>query len=494
MNTQTVVLAGGSAELVASINSCIRNIAGCGVGHHPTIAQARESLPSQENPGLLLVYLKERSDLPAALELITLAQSRSPAIPLVVIAESEGDIDRGELLNAGAADCLLRPLNLSRLAFLIDFLTLRARSMGSIANVDVAEWETVPPPARSQVPVPKRHVSASPVPAPVSEIPVPANMVFVSERSKSLLKTVRRLAHVDSNVLLTGETGTGKTCLARLMHDLSPRSKSPFVVVNCGAIPESLLESELFGHGQGAFTGADRNYRGKFAQAENGTLFLDEIDSLPLSSQSSLLRVVEDRAFEAVGSGKSQQVASRLIFATNRNLADEVKAGRFRLDLYYRLNVVSLGVPPLRERSGAVPSLAKKFLQDLRDRGMTSVEYFTEECLSAMAAYHWPGNVRELKNVVERIAVLAEKPGIDVEDLPEEITRGQLVVTSSGTPDLAQMFPAAEYSLSFARHAAERETIVTTLKRCQDNRTKAAEVLGISRAAFYKKLNRLGIA
>ena len=342
--------------------------------------------------------------------------------------------------------------------------------------MDVSEWE----PAENLAPT-------------SSEVPVSSSLVFVSECSKSLLKTVKRLAQVDSNVLLTGETGAGKTCVARLMHDLSPRRKKPFVVVNCGALPESLLASELFGHGQGAFTGADRNHRGKFAQAEDGTLFLDEIDSLPLSSQSSLLRVVDDRAFEAVGSGESQQVASRLIFASNRNLADEVKAGRFRLDLYYRLNVVSLGIPPLRERSGAIPSMVRKFLQSLRDRGMTSVEHFSEESLSLMAGYHWPGNVRELKNVVERLAVLTEKPGIEVEDLPEEITRDQQILTSSDGPGLAEMFPTAEYSLSFARHAAERDTIVTTLNRCQDNRTRAAEMLGISRAAFYKKLNRLGI-
>ncbi len=476
MNTKTVVLAGGSAELLSSISSCIRQVAGCGVGHHLTIAAAIQSLSSQGNAGLLLVYLDGRADLPATLELLALAMSRSPAIPLVVIAESEGHIDRGELLNAGAVDCLLRPLNLSRLSFLIDFLTLRARSMGSIATDDVSEWE----PAENLAPT-------------SSEVPVSSSLVFVSECSKSLLKTVKRLAQVDSNVLLTGETGAGKTCVARLMHDLSPRRKKPFVVVNCGALPESLLASELFGHGQGAFTGADRNHRGKFAQAEDGTLFLDEIDSLPLSSQSSLLRVVDDRAFEAVGSGESQQVASRLIFASNRNLADEVKAGRFRLDLYYRLNVVSLGIPPLRERSGAIPSMVRKFLQSLRDRGMTSVEHFSEESLSLMAGYHWPGNVRELKNVVERLAVLTEKPGIEVEDLPEEITRDQQILTSSDGPGLAEMFPTAEYSLSFARHAAERDTIVTTLNRCQDNRTRAAEMLGISRAAFYKKLNRLGI-
>ena len=238
---------------------------------------------------------------------MTLAQAENPAIPCIVIAESEEVLDSGLFLKAGAMDCLTRPLNLSRLAFLIDFLTLRVRTIGSIARDDGSNWE------------PPKNLEPPPIAEP-ARTPEAVRLIFESERSKSVLKAIRQLAHVDSSVLFTGETGSGKTCLARLLHDLSPRKGRPFVVVNCGAIPEPLLESELFGHGKGAFTGADCAYQGKFAQAQNGTLFLDEIDSLPLSSQSRLLRVVDDRVFEAVGTGKSQQVASRLVFATNRDL------------------------------------------------------------------------------------------------------------------------------------------------------------------------------
>jgi two-component system response regulator HydG len=257
-------------------------------------------------------------------------------------------------------------------------------------------------------------------------------LIFPSEAGQRLYATALKLARVDTTVLLQGETGSGKTCVARLIHESSPRRGKPFVVVNCGSLPESLLEGELFGFRQGAYTGADRNHRGKCAQAEDGTLFLDEIDSLSLKAQSSLLRVVEDRSFEPLGSDRTEKLRARLVFATNRDLAQEVAAGHFRQDLYYRLNVVALTIPALRARRAAIPLLVDAFLQELRERRVTEVKAFSGDALAVMSRYSWPGNLRELRNVVERVAVLTDREIVTEEELTAEIclpTGGGAMVT-----------------------------------------------------------------
>ncbi|HUE70041.1 MAG TPA: sigma-54 dependent transcriptional regulator [Pirellulaceae bacterium] len=460
---QTILLAGGPADLVSAVSKCVQSVPSCDLDHHAELEHVSDAVLNRPKIGLLLVYAEGRQQRQVVRRLLRQAQQRRPSLPVVVLTEADLHADHGDFLSAGAADCLARPLNLSRLTFLVDFLTLRSRSLG---------------PARKAAPAPVSEELASPL-----------GLVFVSPESRTLLVTAQRLAQVDSTILLSGETGSGKTCIARMIHELSPRRKEPFVVVNCGALPESLLESELFGHRQGAFTGASREHRGKFAQAGAGTIFLDEIDSLSLTAQSSLLRVVADRQYEAIGSGQCEQLHSRLVCATNRDLSGEVEAGRFRRDLYFRLNVVSLAIPPLRERISALPVLVEVFLKQLRSKGATQVERFSAEALQALQGYAWPGNVRELRNVVERLAVLADKPVIEAADLPAEV-RSSAVVAAARSRSRG----VAVASLGDARRAAERQQIVSTLQLCHDNRSLAAELLGISRTAFYKKLNQLGIA
>src|SRR4051794_32538795 len=233
-----------------------------------------------------------------------------------------------------------------------------------------------------------------------------------------LVEQVRRVAPQQTTVLLGGETGTGKTRLARLLHELSPRREQPFLVVNCGALSATLIESELFGHVRGAFTGADRDRVGKFADAGRGTLLLDDVDALPPAVQAKLLRVVEERLFEPVGSNRAQPAQARLIVASNRRLEEEVAADRFRQDLYYRLNVVSFHLPPLRERLELLPALADKFVAEFAARNGRAVRGVSPEALRALAGHDWPGNIRELRNVIERAVALCPGDVIGTEELP----------------------------------------------------------------------------
>jgi transcriptional regulator with PAS, ATPase and Fis domain len=278
---------------------------------------------------------------------------------------------------------------------------------------------------------------------------------------------------------LAGETGTGKTRLARSIHELSPRRADPFVVVNCGALAANLIESEMFGHVKGAFTGADRDRIGKFTDARDGTLVLDEIDSLPLSSQAKLLRAVEERVFEPVGSNKSQPMRARLIAASNRQLDKEVEAGRFRSDLYYRLNVVQFYLPPLRERRSEISNLIAGFITEFTARNGRPAQGFAEEALHAIEAYDWPGNIRELRNVIERAVALCPGGEIRLRDLPEAI--GRAAARSTSTCSAAVKDPA-----SAAR-------IVEALEKHGNNRLRAAVELGISRMTLYKKLHAFGL-
>jgi transcriptional regulator with PAS, ATPase and Fis domain len=235
-----------------------------------------------------------------------------------------------------------------------------------------------------------------------------------------LVRQLRQVAPRDTTLLFTGETGTGKTCLARLAHGLSPRRAEPFLVVYCGALSASLVESDLFGHAGGAFTGADRDRAGKLAAAAGGTLLLDEVNSLPLPLQDKLLRVVEERAFEPLGSGPPQPVRARLMVASMVPLEQEVAAGRFRADLSDRLDALSFYLPPLRERRNDIAPLARWFLTQFATRARPGVRGLTPEALGALEAYRWPGNVRELRNVVER-AALTSGTAVGLEDLPEAV-------------------------------------------------------------------------
>jgi DNA-binding NtrC family response regulator len=308
-----------------------------------------------------------------------------------------------------------------------------------------------------------------------------------------LMAQVRRVVSLETTLLFTGETGTGKTRLARLVHDLSPRRAEPYLVVDCGALSANLIESELFGHVKGAFTGADRDRPGKLAAAGTGTLLLDEVNSLPLPLQSKLLRAAHERVFEPVRCDRPQPVRARLVAASNVPLEQEVAAGRFRADLYYRLNVIAFHVPPLRERPSAVAPLAARFVRELAARDRPDVAGLTPEAQTALAGYRWPGNVRELRNVVERAVALCEGPLVDLFDLPEAVRDGGALkrMQPPVAPSAAAL--AGPVTLWHSKAEVEIQRINEALQMHGNNRQRAAAALGISRMGLYKKLRRYGL-
>jgi DNA-binding NtrC family response regulator len=303
---------------------------------------------------------------------------------------------------------------------------------------------------------------------------------------------IRRVAPQQTTLLLTGETGVGKTRLARLVHELSPRRGEPFLVIDCGAISANLIESEMFGHIKGAFTGADRDRPGKFTAAGRGTLLLDEINSLPLPLQSRLLRAVEDRVFEPVGGNKLLPLQARLIVASNACLEQEVAAGRFRADLYYRLNVVGFFLPPLRDRRAVIPGLTYQFLRDFAARNRPDVRGITPAAVATLQAHDWPGNIRELRNVLERAVALCPGPMVEVSDLPTTVRRpsAPVMTFTDRREGLNQDVPM---TLTESREEAEILRIAEALRKHNNNRLRAAAELGISRMGLYKKLHKYGL-
>jgi DNA-binding NtrC family response regulator len=320
----------------------------------------------------------------------------------------------------------------------------------------------------------------------------PFAYVFAPGRLDEVLQ-LQRVVPQDTTILLTGETGTGKTRLARQIHDLSPRRAEPFLALDCGALSPSLIESEMFGHVKGAFTGADRDRQGKLAAAGAGTLLLDEINSLPLFLQSKLLRAIDDRIFEPVGSGVGQPLRARLIAATNTPLDQEVEAGRFRADLYFRINVVGFFLPPFRERRAAIAPLANKFLLEMAARNRPDVRGLSQDALSALQRYSWPGNVRELRNVIERAVALCRGPNVELVDLPEAVANAvrPMGMGVSGVRD--SDLHSAPATLVEIRATVEQKQIQDALAKHQNNRCRAAAALGISRMALYNKLHKYGL-
>ena len=298
----------------------------------------------------------------------------------------------------------------------------------------------------------------------------------------SLCESVARIASSNATVVIHGESGMGKELLAASLHYNSPRAQKPFVKVNCGAIPEGLLESEFFGHEKGAFTGAVARRTGRFEHADGGTLFLDEIGELPLALQVKLLRVLQDREFERVGGDKTLRVDVRLVAATNRDLEAMVAEGTFRSDLFYRLNVVSLTVPPLRERIDDIAVLAAHFLRKFTAEHGREIDGFDDHALAVMQRYAWPGNVRELSNAVERAVVMSSGSTIFAEDLPLPV-----VAASRAAPEVAAR------TLKALLREFEAGVIRQALDRNQDNRSRTANELGISRRALLYKLHELNL-
>jgi len=315
------------------------------------------------------------------------------------------------------------------------------------------------------------------------------DMLILSEGMRQVARTVRKVAGYKTTVLVLGESGVGKELISRAIHGHSPRAEGPFVPVNCGAIPEALLESELFGHVKGAFTDATSDKRGLFLEAQGGTLFLDEVGELPAPLQVKLLRVLQEHEVRAVGATRSVTVDVRVVAATSRDLAQMVESGEFRQDLYYRLNVMPIEVPPLRERKEDIRGLLRHFIDETNRRLGTRVEAVSDAALHLLLAYHWPGNVRELENTVEHAAVMAEGPVVEPGDLPERLTR----VPASARDGFVVTFPADDLSVKRAQRAIEREFILRALEQTQGNRTHAARLLDLSHRALLYKIKEFGL-
>jgi len=379
--------------------------------------------------------------------------ARSPQ-PIVLLLTAYGNVETAvEAMKHGAHDFLTKPVNLDHLEIVLQ-RALRSRRIEG-ENVEL-----------------KRQVESR---------PKVDNMIGASAAMESVMETLRQVAPTRATLLILGESGTGKELVARALHAMSPRARAPFVAVHCAALAENLLESELFGHEKGAYTGATDRRKGRFELADGGTLFLDEIGEVSPATQVKILRVLEERKFERVGGQETLEVDVRLVAATNRDLQAMVSAGTFREDLFYRLNVVELRLPPLRDRTGDIPLLVGHYLERLARENNRPVPTITPDALEALCGYHWPGNIRELRNVLERMVVLTRGDKLGLREVPAFIRAGTGPARPAGE--------AATLSLD----QAEKRMIQDALKVHEGNRTEAAKQLGISRRTLHRKLNEYGL-
>jgi two-component system nitrogen regulation response regulator GlnG len=440
----------------------------------------RDAVPllAEADPDLIIAGV-ETSDQAEFVDRLLSDKSLEKRPALIVLARKPSG---GQVLNwlrGGATAVELWPCQSARIEFLVDYLTVGRRQMTH-----------------------HRIDRDAPQAAAQNSDPI----IMTSPLMRQLVGQIERIGRLDVNVLLTGETGVGKTRLAQLLHDHSNRQDAPFVAVNCGALPENLLESELFGHRRGAFTGAEANRIGRFEEVGRGTLFLDEVDSIPIGSQCKLLRAVENRLFEPLGSNKSVRFRGRLVAASNAPLERLIEEGKFRADLFYRLSVVELYIPPLRERREDIRSIAEATLLAYAERNRLPVQSFSEEVLSLFENHDWPGNIRQLKNLVESSASLCMGQQITLSDLSAHWI-AELQESSSRQPvrgySEPQHVPSASANVSHridtgtlaeSRAKLEADRIRNVLRTVGNNRSKAAIELGISRTMLYKKLAKYGLA
>jgi DNA-binding NtrC family response regulator len=391
----------------------------------------------------------------SGMDLISLCRRERPGMPVIMIT-AYGSVDKAvQAMRAGAYDFITKPFDETELLNVV-----RKALSEEAGNQDLVStfFED-------------------------SDEPFPG-FVGTSPAFTDIIKTIKKIGPTDSSVLITGETGVGKELVARALHMTSKRSKKPFIKVNCAAIPETLVESELFGHEKGAFTGAIVSKPGRFELANGGTLFLDEIGEVPMHVQVKLLTVLQDHAFERVGGISTLNVDLRIVAATNRDLPADIRENRFRSDLFYRLNVIPINVPPLRERLDDMVLQVQYFLDKFAARHGRQGISLSPEVMAAFAAHPWAGNVRELENAVERMVLLSENDLLGPELLPEDIRSPGLSESPRGV---------LHETVNGLASAAEKQMIADALKKTGGNRTRAAEVLGVSRRTIQKKIIKYGL-
>jgi DNA-binding NtrC family response regulator len=491
MLNPTTLLVSQDPSLINAVREVVHSLRGFQLTVAGDINAACNQILGHDSTLVTLVHLNDQTNVAGLTQILqTAALARQPVVT-IVIAEHAHPEQALSLARLGVADCLNRPLDMSRLSYLIDVLTVEARY------------------GHRRAPAPERDSAEV-----LSLGDKPPFLFIANARMGRMVEQIKRIAPLETTFMIGGETGTGKTHLAGVIHGLSPRRDQPFLTINCGALAANLIESEMFGHVRGAFTSADAERTGKFAAVGRGTLFLDEIDSLPLELQAKLLRVVEERVFEPVGSNKTLKLQARLIAASNQPLEREVAAGRFRADLFYRLNVVAFEIPALRERTAMIPALVRSMLADLAARNGRCVDAIAPEAMRALLAYAWPGNIRELRNVIERAVALSHGPVIGLDDLPEIFH----ALTPAASPPLSISLATSAAPATMPSHASEtsrstsetlplmgrttlaeskdqteRAIITQALERNGQNRLRAAADLGISRMTLYKKLRKYGL-
>ena len=371
-----------------------------------------------------------------------------------LLLTAQGTVETAvEAMKDGAYDYLTKPIDIQRLKILLDKIVERLDTLRENKAL------------RRQL---REHGAFGP-------------MIGNSPEMRKIYQVVEQAAPTSASVLITGESGTGKELVAQTIHRLSPRAPFPFVAFNCAAIPETLLESEIFGHEKGAFTGAADRRQGCFELADRGTLFLDEIGEMTPTTQVKLLRVLQERRFRRLGGRQEQSVDVRVIAATNLDPLEAVQKGKLREDLYYRLNVFALGLPPLRERKEDLPLLVQAFLAEFNARNQKTIAGLDHQAARMLEQYAWPGNVRELRNVIERATILSTGPFIEAQHLPPSLT---------SEPSTAHQ-PQVALQPGTTVEEAERRLIMMTLEHTRDNKTRAAEILGISLKTLHNKLNKL---
>lgn len=418
-------------------------------------AAGGEALRAVEQEPFDLILMDLRMTTMDGIEALTRIRQISPLVPVLIMTAYASVKTAVEALKAGAFDYVTKPLDIEELKVLID----KALDHYHLKQENLSLKERLGD--RFDF----------------------TRIIGRSAPMKALLETLALVAPTDATVLILGESGTGKEVIANAIHQNSPRAGRPFVKVACAALPEQLLESELFGHEKGAFTGAAARREGRFQMADTGTIFLDEVGEMSGAIQTKLLRVLQERAFEPLGSNRTVTVDIRVIAATNKDLAGEVKAGRFREDLFYRLNVVPLTIPPLRERREDIALLADHFLAVFREKNKKPLKAISGKALDLLVRYDWPGNVRELENCIERAVILARDEVIVPADLPPQIHQ-----QPHDSADAALGLP---YGISLDE--MEKALILKTLDETGGNRTRTAEILGINRRTLQNKLKDYGI-
>lgn len=411
------------------------------------------SLLTREDIDLLITDL--RMPKVSGNELLKKVSGAYPTMPVVILT-GHGTIESAvEAMRNGAVDFLTKPLNLDRLYVLLK---------RAFSNLELSDQNRQ---LKSELERLRKESSYN-------------KIIGRSAPMSRLMDTVKQVADAQASVLVTGESGVGKELIGDALHHLSSRSEGPFIKVSCASFAETLLEDELFGHEKGAFSGAISGRKGRFELADKGTLFLDEIGEISQSTQVKLLRVLQERTFERLGGEKSIEVDVRLVAATNRDLSREVEKGNFREDLYYRLNVVHLHVPPLRERKEDIPLLMSHFLEMYTKRNNRQITGFSSRARSALLSYQWPGNIRELGNCIESAVVISTSSVIDLEDLPSAIRN------ASGTEKI--IIPVGT-----SMDQVERSVILATLASCNGNKSKTADTLKIARKTLHRKLQDYAI-